>query len=90
MTKQCIHAIVSGLVQGVFYRDCTRRKAQELQLSGWVRNLNNGTVEVLACGAPDTIGIFIDWLWKGSPNSNVEDVKWQNVELQECDGFNIR
>jgi acylphosphatase len=94
MAKQCVHAIVSGLVQGVFYRDCTRRKAQELQLTGWVRNLDDGSVEVLACGEPDIITVFIDWLWQGSPNSNVEDVKWQHVALQEFDGlsgqFSIR
>jgi Acylphosphatases len=70
----CKRCIVSGRVQGVWYRDTTRRKARELGLSGSAVNLPDGTVEVIACGEPQAVAALCDWLWEGSLLSKVSEV----------------
>ncbi len=74
MDKKCIHAIVHGRVQGVYFRDYTRREAQRLGVCGWVRNLIDGTVEVVAEGVPEDVDSLLSWLHKGSPMSEVTAV----------------
>ncbi len=73
------HAYVSGRVQGVFFRDFTRRSASALGLKGWVRNLYDGRVEVVAEGEKDTVKSLISILREGPPMSRVEnvDVSWE-------------
>jgi acylphosphatase len=91
--NMCIHAWVSGTVQGVYFRDHTRRRAQELQLTGWVKNLPDGRVETLACGPQEAVMQLIDWLWQGSPNAQVSDVRWETVPQQthaDLRSFTIR
>ena len=70
----CRRSFVSGRVQGVFYRATCVRKAQALGLAGFARNLNDGRVEVLACGEPAAVEEFVAWLWEGSPASKVTDI----------------
>lgn len=65
---------VSGRVQGVSYRDWTVRTAQRLGLKGWVRNLHDGRVEILAEGEDDAIGQLIDACRDGPPLARVEHV----------------
>lgn len=67
-------AIVSGKVQGVFYRATTREKALSLNLNGYAKNLPDGSVEVLAQGEITDIESLMTWLWKGSPASDVTSV----------------
>jgi len=67
-------AIVSGKVQGVFYRATTREKALSLNLNGYAKNLSDGSVEVLAQGDITDIESLMTWLWKGSPASDVTSV----------------
>lgn len=67
-------AIVSGKVQGVFYRATTREKALSLNLNGYAKNLPDGSVEVLAQGDITHIESLMTWLWKGSPASDVTSV----------------
>ena len=62
-----LHAHVEGRVQGVFFRDCTRKEAQRLGLTGWVRNMPDGSVEALLQGDEDTLHKMKLWLKKGSP-----------------------
>ncbi len=90
MTSCCIHAIVSGKVQGVFFRDCTQKKATALNITGWVKNLPDNTVELIACGAKQNINEFTKWLWQGSPNSHVRNVEWQEIEPQNHNTFEVR
>ncbi len=71
VTRRCF---VSGRVQGVFYRASTARKARELSLDGWARNLPDGRVEVLVCGEADAVDALCAWLWEGSVASSVTDV----------------
>ena len=70
----CVCCIVSGHVQGVWFRETTRTQAQRLGLSGSVVNLPDGTVEVIACGEDDAVARLQEWLWSGSPMSRVERV----------------
>lgn len=78
---KAFHAIVTGKVQGVWFRDSTCREALKLNIVGWVKNLTDGTVEVIAEGNEDELQKLIDWLHVGSPRSNVEnvDVKWSEL-----------
>jgi len=56
-----IHALISGLVQGVFFRSETRRIAKSLNIKGWVKNLPDGRVEVMAEGEKDKIDKLIEF-----------------------------
>jgi acylphosphatase len=78
--KARAHIVVSGRVQGVFFRDHTRRWAGSLGLTGWVRNLWDGRVEVLTEGEKDRIETLISRLKQGPPLAQVEDV---NVTWEE-------
>ena len=66
---------VSGRVQGVFFRAATRARAEELGVTGYARNLPDGTVEVLAYGAEAAVQALCAWLWQGSPGSHVTAVE---------------
>jgi len=67
--------LVSGRVQGVWFRDYTREKAQELGLKGWVRNTTDGAVEVLAEGDPNKLKMLEIYLWEGPPLARVLNVE---------------
>ena len=73
------HLFVSGLVQGVFFRDSTRLKAEELGVTGWVRNLSDGRVEIMAEGEKEKVEELVEWVKKGSSAARVDnlDVEWQ-------------
>ncbi len=90
MSKICIKAVVSGRVQGVFYRDTARKKAEELQLTGWAKNTKDGHVDLVACGEQDHIVEFTDWLWMGSDTSEVSNVHWEETPWEAIDGFSVK
>lgn len=71
---QCAAFKVSGRVQGVFFRAGTQREAQRLGLSGWVRNTEDGGVELVACGAADALAELEQWLQHGPPHAQVAQV----------------
>ena len=75
---RCLHSWVSGRVQGVFFRAATCEEAARLGLKGWVRNLRDGRVEVLACGEDSALELFQQWLREGPDMARVE-----HVELRE-------
>jgi acylphosphatase len=70
----CRRSFVSGRVQGVFYRATCVRKAQSLGVRGYARNLDDGRVEVLACGEAAAVDALVAWLWEGSAASKVTAV----------------
>ena len=74
-----VHCIIAGKVQGVAYRDFTQRVAKDCELTGWVKNREDGTVEVLAQGLPDNLKSFIEQLHEGSVLASVDSVgvDWQ-------------
>jgi acylphosphatase len=87
---QCIRCIVTGRVQGVFFRASAQRKALELDISGWARNLPDGCVEVVACGDENKVRELQDWLWIGPQHASVSDVSVTMIEDQMIDGFSVR
>lgn len=82
--------IVRGRVQGVAYRASTQQAAVARGLRGWVRNLNDGTVEVYALGTADQLADFSDWLWRGPRLAAVSAVDAQDCAVEACAGFEIR
>ena len=80
---------VSGRVQGVFYRASTRQKAIELGCAGYARNLPDGRVEVLAVGERQAVQSLVDWLWRGSPASEVKLVEVQELSLDEIEDIPV-
>ena len=78
MVDLAAHIIVHGKVHGVYFRASAKAKALELSLTGWVRNLSNGTVEVHAEGSRDSIEKLIKWCKKGPPSAKVSryDLDW--------------
>jgi len=72
--RQAIRCLIAGRVQGVYYRAATAERAQSLQLDGWVKNLADGRVEVVAAGVPAAITALASWLWQGPPAARVESV----------------
>lgn len=82
LMKARAHIFVSGRVQGVFFRDFTQRCASSLNLSGWVRNLGDGRVEVMVEGDKEKIKSLINNLNQGPPSASVEkvDVNWEDYK----------
>lgn len=70
-----IHLIVSGKVQGVFFRASAKDVADEIGVTGWVKNAEDGNVEAMAQGTEQQLQKFIDWCKKGPPKAIVTDVK---------------
>ena len=70
-----LHAIVTGRVQGVYYRDFVREQARRLQVTGWVRNMPDGAVEVVAEGEEVALSQLEMLLEKGPPSARVEEVE---------------
>lgn len=86
IARRCI---VSGRVQGVFFRASTARRARELGVAGHAVNLEDGTVEVLAVGAEDRVKALCDWLRRGPPAARVVqvDVRRETVPARPPAGF---
>ncbi|MDT8408319.1 MAG: acylphosphatase [Wenzhouxiangellaceae bacterium] len=84
----CRKFLISGRVQGVFFRQSTRSKALELGLTGHAVNLDDGRVEVLACGAEDAVEQLSEWLKHGPEQASVGQVSCTEADEQEApDGF---
>ena len=86
----CAHFRVRGQVQGVFFRASTEAVALRLGLSGWVRNSENGDVELIACGTTQQLDELEKWLWRGPSNARVTGVQRAPVALQTFKGFQVR
>lgn len=86
-----MHLIISGFVQGVFYRAATRDTAMRLGLKGWVRNLPDGNVEAVFEGPVEKLKQAVAWCHQGPPGARVTkiDEKWDEY-TGEFDGFDVR
>ncbi len=73
--KVTTHLQISGRVQGVGFRFYAQRKAQELGVTGWVRNRRDGSVEVMAQGAPEAVKAMIAWARRGPASAAVSEVR---------------
>lgn len=81
MARRCI---VSGRVQGVWYRASAQQRAHQCGIVGHARNLPDGTVEVLAYGEHGAVLQFIAWLWVGPSAAKVADVKVHDIEPESA------
>lgn len=84
-----LHCLVSGRVQGVCFRAETEAQASRLGLTGWVRNLPDGRVEVKAFGPEQALDELRTWLKKGPPQAHVLKLDCEPVAYQEHSGFRV-
>jgi acylphosphatase len=84
------HVFVSGMVQGVGYRFSTLDEANQLSVSGWVRNLPDGRVEAVFEGTRNVVEQMIRWCHDGSPAAVVKDVAIEYEEPSGLQGFEMR
>lgn len=84
--------IIYGKVQGVFYRKFVSQALMKKQFKGYIQNLNDGTVEVVAEIFDDEFDLFLSILKEGSPLSHVEDIEYEiiNDAVFNTDGFEIK
>ncbi|MCP3892159.1 MAG: acylphosphatase [Desulfobulbaceae bacterium] len=75
------HVIVQGRVQGVYFRDYTTRQARQYNLTGWVQNLPDGSVEALFFGDSENINAMLLWLKTGSPQSKVTKISTKEIDV---------
>ncbi len=77
------HVFVRGRVQGVYFREYTRREARKVGVTGWVRNLWDGRVEAVFEGSPSAVEHMVRWVHHGSPRARVDQVE---VQYEPCTG----
>jgi acylphosphatase len=90
MGLSTVRCTVAGRVQGVCYRAATREQAVALGLHGWVRNLADGRVELVAQGEPEAVERLLAWLWEGPPAAAVRQVTLDEYQDAVDSGFEIR
>jgi acylphosphatase len=82
--------VVHGSVQGVFFRDTTRRRAESRGVTGWVRNCPDGTVEALFEGDPEAVDALVRFAGEGPRGAQVDRVEVSDAQPEGRDGFEIR
>jgi acylphosphatase len=79
--------VITGHVQGVFFREWTVSRAREIGVTGWVRNRRDGGVEVYAVGEQAQLDRFTEKLREGSPASRIGNIEVQEAPAERCEGF---
>ena len=87
MDIEATDIVVTGRVQGVFYRAGMREQAERLEVAGWVRNEPDGTVRAHLEGAPEAVSELLDWCESGTPAAQVADVSTQPAEATGARDF---
>lgn len=87
METCCVKALVSGKVQGVWYRRSTQEQALRHGVTGYARNLPDGRVEVLLCGRREAVSAVSEWLRQGPPRARVTHVELEVIEAHAPDDF---
>lgn len=82
--------VVRGRVQGVFFRDACRREAERLGVAGWARNLDDGSVEVVAEGDATAVAALEQWCHDGPPRALVTEVDGRDGPAEGMTGFRAR
>jgi len=85
--RKCIRCIISGRVQGVWFRASTQRQAQPLKISGYAKNLPDGQVEVVACGEPGALARLKSWLHVGPSMAHVTTVTCESIDDEAWNDF---
>jgi acylphosphatase len=89
-TLICQQFIVTGQVQGVSFRAFTAKQARLLHITGWVRNLADGSVEVVGCGQESNLAVFAEQLWAGPALAKVDTVQINAAPWQPFIGFEVK
>ena len=76
LVRECRLFRIEGRVQGVLFRESTRRAAQPLGITGYAKNMADGSVQVLACGEPEALNRLTEWLRQGPPMAQVDELDW--------------
>jgi acylphosphatase len=84
-----VSIVVTGKVQGVFYRQSTREKANALGITGEVRNMPDDTVQIIATSTDDKLTQLADWCKTGPPRANVTNVLTTAIPLRSFDTFRV-
>lgn len=87
---QTFSILVSGRVQGVYYRQSTKNKAQELGITGYVKNLPDGNVQILASGTSQQLNQLVAWCKQGPPAAIVNTVQVESIAPLAFPGFSIQ
>ena len=82
MKHQCVRLLVSGKVQGVFFRQALKVLAVKNNVCGWVRNLKDKQVEALLEGDSNAINLIVEWAHHGPANARVDEIKFNNEEFK--------
>ena len=83
------HVVVHGRVQGVWFRESARRRAEELGVAGWVRNRPDGAVEAELEGAAEDVGVLVEWFGHGPAGAHVERVEVESSVPAGESGFRV-
>jgi acylphosphatase len=84
------NVVARGRVQGVFFRDSTRREAERHGVSGWARNRSDGAVEAVFEGSLDAVEAMVEYIRRGPGHAEVSDVEVRSDEPEGLNGFSIR
>lgn len=84
-----IRMIVKGKVQGVYYRASAKKIAEQLIITGWIKNLPDRNVEIKATGSEELLQKFIDWCRQGPPAAVVQDVIVEDIQEERFTEFRI-
>jgi acylphosphatase len=91
MSERCVRAVVSGRVQGVWFRESTRQCAEELGIRGYVRNLHDGRVEAVVAGDAPAVAAALEFLRDGPPMARVDHIEIEEpYASEELRGFRVR
>ena len=86
-----LHILITGRVQGVYFRESTRQQATALGVAGWVRNLPDGRVEAVLDGPADAVRKLVAWCRQGPPGAQVDAVEEREEMVREAFlGFQVR
>jgi len=84
------NVVARGRVQGVFFRDSTRREAERRGVAGWARNRSDGAVEAVFEGAPEAVEAMVEFIRRGPGHAEVSDVEVRDEAPQGLSGFSVR
>ena len=86
-----IHVMISGKVQGVFFKTSAQDKANKLNLTGWAKNIFNNAVEIIAEGSREELSKFTGWLQLGPPNATIDkiSIEWSDQPEKQFSFFEI-
>jgi acylphosphatase len=89
-SEKTVTAVAHGQVQGVFFRDSCRQRANELHIRGWVRNRPDGAVEALFCGPAADVDAMVDWIRSGPAHAQVSRIETFDTNDPGIAGFEVR